>query len=64
MQAIGGLGFGAEGTKPTGTESVDTLKEYDAYYMAQSDERTLYLTFDCGYENGNTPAILKSIEKT
>ena len=36
-----GLGFGAEGTKPTGTESADTLKEYDAYYMAQSDEKIL-----------------------
>ena len=58
-----GLGFGAEGTKPTGTESADTLKEYDAYYMAQSDEKILYLTFDCGYENGNTPAILKALKK-
>lgn len=58
-----GLGFGAEGTKPTGSESAEVLKEYDAYYIAQGDEKKLYLTFDCGYENGNTPAILEALKK-
>lgn len=58
-----GLGFGAEGTKPSGSESAETLREYDAYYVAEGDEKILYLTFDCGYENGNTPAILEALKK-
>lgn len=31
--------------------------------MAAECEKILYLTFDCGYENGNTPAILKALKK-
>lgn len=58
-----GLGFGAEGTKPTGNASIEEMKQYDAYYMAGSDEKVLYLTFDCGYENGNTGAILDALKK-
>ena len=58
-----GLGFGAEGTKPTGNASIEEMKQYDAYYMAESDEKVLYLTFDCGYENGNTGAILDALKK-
>lgn len=58
-----GLGFGAEGAKPTGNASVQDMRQYDAYYMAESNEKTLYLTFDCGYENGNTEAILDALKK-
>lgn len=58
-----GLGFGASGAQPTGTESADVMKKYDAYYVGQSEEKKIYLTFDCGYENGNTPAILKALKK-
>ena len=29
-----GLGFGAEGTQPTGTASAEKLKEYNAYYLS------------------------------
>ena len=28
-----------------------------------TDEKVLYLTFDAGYENGNTPAILDALKK-
>lgn len=58
-----GLGFGASGSKPTGNASVEEMKKYDAYYMAEGDEKTIYLTFDCGYENGNTEAILDALKK-
>ena len=58
-----GLGFGAEGTKPTGNVSAKELEEYDAWFMAPSEEKKLYLTFDCGYENGNTEAILEALKK-
>ena len=58
-----GLGFGAEGQKPTGNASIQEMKQYDAYYMAEGDEKVLYLTFDCGYENGNTAPILDALKK-
>ncbi|MGN0351952.1 MAG: delta-lactam-biosynthetic de-N-acetylase [Roseburia sp.] len=58
-----GLGFGAEGTQPTGTASAEELKKYDAYYIGDAEKKVLYLTFDCGYENGNTEAILDALKK-
>ena len=58
-----GLGFGAEGTQPTGTVSAEELKQYDAYYVGDKEEKVLYLTFDCGYENGNTEPILDALKK-
>ena len=58
-----GLGFGEPGTQPTGTASVAALREYDAYYLEETDEKKLYLTFDCGFENGNTPVILDALKK-
>ena len=58
-----GLGFGAEGTQPSGTASADKLKEYNAYYVGDAGEKKIYLTFDCGYENGNTTAILDALKK-
>lgn len=58
-----GLGFGKEGEKPVGNASVSEMKQYNAYYMAEGDEKILYLTFDCGYENGNTAPILDALKK-
>lgn len=58
-----GLGFGAEGTKPTGNVSAEELKQYDTYYVGKGEEKKIYLTFDCGYENGNTENILAALKK-
>lgn len=58
-----GLGFGTPGAKPVGNASAEKMKEYNCYYMAEGDEMKLYLTFDCGYENGNTEAILDALKK-
>lgn len=58
-----GLGFGKSGEKPTGNATIAEMKKYDAYYMAEGDEKVLYLTFDCGYENGNTEPILDALKK-
>lgn len=58
-----GLGFGQEGTPPTGNTSAEELKQYDAYYVGDTKEKKIYLTFDCGYENGNTEAILNALQK-
>ena len=57
-----GLGFGAEGTQPSGNATPEELKEYDAHYIGDAKKKVLYLTFDCGYENGNTPAILDALK--
>ncbi len=57
-----GLGFGAEGTTPAGNATAEELKEFDAYYMGDPSEKILYLTFDAGYENGNTPKILEVLK--
>ena len=59
-----GLGFsGEEGTQPTGNATADELAGYDAYYVGSSQEKVIYLTFDCGYENGNTEPILDALKK-
>ena len=58
-----GLGFGTEGTPPTGNVSAEELSQYDAYYVGDPSEKTIYLTFDCGYENGNTEKMLDALKK-
>lgn len=58
-----GLGFGAEGTQPTGNATAEKLKEYNAYYVGDGKEKVIYLTFDCGYENQNTASILDALKK-
>ena len=58
-----GLSFPEEGTLPTANASIEELKQYDAYYAQDTDEKILYLTFDCGYENGFTPKILDVLKK-
>lgn len=62
-----GLGYGDAGTSPTGNTPAEELEAYDAFYIGEeseeSDEKVLYLTFDAGYENGNTEAILDALAK-
>ena len=43
--------------------SKEELAEYDAWYLGADTEKVLYLTFDCGYENGNTEKILDALHK-
>ena len=58
-----GLGFSEEGKPPSGNATSDELKAYDAYYIGDTSQKKLYLTFDAGFENGNTPAILEALKK-
>lgn len=58
-----GLSFHTEGQPPTGNASADALAEYGAYYCGDTAQKTVYLTFDAGYENGNTAAILDALKK-
>ena len=58
-----GLGFGTEGKPPTGNAGAEELKKYNAYFIGDTTQNTIYLTFDCGYENGNTEPILDALKK-
>ena len=58
-----GLSFQEEGKTPVGNASIQELASMDAYYAQDTSEKVLYLTFDAGYENGNTPAILDALKK-
>lgn len=40
------------------------LKKYDGYYLGNTNEKVMYLTFDEGYENGYTSIILDVLKKT
>ncbi len=58
-----GLSFQQEGAAPVGNASPEELKQYKAAYIDSTEEKVLYLTFDAGYENGNTPQILSALKK-
>ncbi len=58
-----GLSFQEEGQPPVANATKEELAQYDAYYAGDTEEKVIYLTFDCGYENGNTPAILEALKK-
>ena len=58
-----GLSFQNEGMPPVANATADELKQYNAYYADMSGKKVIYLTFDAGYENGNTPAILDALKK-
>ena len=58
-----GLSFPAEGQPPVGNVSIADLSQYDAYYLGDTSQKVIYLTFDCGYENGNTSQILDALKK-
>ena len=58
-----GLGFYQEGVAPTGNTSADDLKKYNAYYVQDTQDKVIYLTFDAGFENGNTAPILDALKK-
>ena len=58
-----GLSFQEEGKRPVGNASIEELAPYNAYFAKNTQEKKIYLTFDCGYENGNTPLLLDALEK-
>ena len=58
-----GLSFRQEGSAPNGPASVAQLRQYDAVYLGDAEEKVIYLTFDAGYENGCTAKILDTLKK-
>ena len=57
-----GLSFQEDGEPPVANATAEELRKYDAYYAEETDEKVLYLTFDAGYENGNTAPILDALK--
>ena len=58
-----GLGFQEEGKRPVGNATIEELAQYNAFFAEDTEEKKIYLTFDAGFENGNTPAILDALKK-
>lgn len=58
-----GLSFQEDGKPPVANASTDELKKFDAYYTGNTKKKVIYLTFDAGYENGNTEALLDALKK-
>ena len=61
--AAWGLHFGASGEAPQGTDGAAQLRKLDAAYIGDTSQKVIYLTFDAGYENGNTEKILDILKK-
>ncbi len=58
-----GLSFGITGAPPKGNVSSEILAQYNARYIGDTETKTIYLTFDAGYENGYTAKILDTLKE-
>ena len=58
-----GLSFQTENEPPIPNLSAEKLRPFDAFYCGDAEQKRLYLTFDAGYENGNTAPILDALKK-
>ena len=58
-----GLSFQTQGAPPTGNATVEALAAHNAYYLGDTTQKRIYLTFDAGYENGYTASILDTLKQ-
>lgn len=58
-----GLSFQEEGAPPVANATSDYLKNYGALYVGDTEKKEIYITFDAGFENGNTAQILDALKK-
>lgn len=58
-----GLSYPEKGKTPVGNASSEKLSSFNTHYVGNSQTKTVYLTFDAGYENGNTAPILDALKK-
>lgn len=58
-----GLSFQQQGKTPVGNATPEYLAQYDAFFVGDERQKDIYLTFDCGYENGCTGPILDALKK-
>lgn len=57
------VGKGKDNIAEPPKESASFLQENAAYYLGNTSEKVIYLTFDEGYENGNTGKILDILKE-
>ncbi len=50
-------------TTPGSPSEIKDISKYDAYYVGDTSEKVIYLTFDEGYENGYSSKILDELDK-
>lgn len=58
-----GLSFQSEGAPPVANASQEYLRNFDALYVGDANQKEIYITFDTGFENGNTERILDALKK-
>lgn len=58
-----GLSFQSEGAPPVANASQEYLRNFDALYVGNANQKEIYITFDAGFENGNTERILDALKK-
>lgn len=58
-----GLSFQTEGAPPVANASQEYLRNFDALYVGDANQKEIYITFDAGFENGNTERILDALKK-
>ncbi len=61
--AAGAWGLSYTSEIPQGPASSQQLFAYNAAYVGDTTQKVLYLTFDAGYENGQTEKILDVLKK-
>ncbi len=52
-----------DNSQPEVIPEVNFLNDYDVIYLGNKDKKTLYLTFDAGYDNGYHTAILDTLKQ-
>ncbi|CEN93142.1 delta-lactam-biosynthetic de-N-acetylase [Paraclostridium sordellii] len=52
-----------DGKQPTPIKEASFFNKYGAYYVGDPKEKVIYLTFDAGYESGNTEKLLDTLKK-
>ncbi|MEG0771014.1 MAG: polysaccharide deacetylase family protein [Clostridia bacterium] len=58
-----GLSYKEKNTPPIANKPANYLKQYNAYYIGDTSNKEIYLTFDAGYEKGDTTLILDTLKK-
>lgn len=58
-----GLSFQTEGEPPIANAEQEFLSGFNSYYIGDTSQKVIYLTFDAGYENGCTEKILQVLQK-
>lgn len=52
-----------DNTQPQVIPEADFISEYNILYLGNADEKTLYLTFDAGYDSGYHTSILDTLKQ-